>query len=665
MALGLSLKSRLALAYASFVFIAGIVAFGAYYYFVLPGYVLLEQQDARHHMERLLASIDKEVVMLDRLVRDYAFWDDTCNYVATRDPDYLESNFLNEMFVDNHISSVAIYNVDGHLIYSKGVNLSTGVERQLDDPVCRSVVNLKPDGLLRPVSGIVLDDDGLQMVAARTIMGSDGQGAVHGTLVFTRPFDVALINDLSRQFRLDISLVPLNNRTSVAARQLLKQITKTTPILIEEKTPDKLHVFAELHDLEQNEVAYLQLNLPRKLYAHTRSTMLSALGFALGGIVILALVMGSTIRKMVLKPFNELSDLIHLFRKNQGSRLPVALAHEGEIGGLVQEFNYLLTDLEESRSHRTFSEEKTDLIKRVVPSAIFTVDKKKVITGWNERAERITGYSAEEMIGSTCFLFAQAPCQEQCGLYDDGVCKPIMGRECTIRHKDGSILTISKNADYLRDAQGEVIGGIECFEDITSRKRSEEALQWEVALNSRLAKLSNSILHNAGNVRAVARELLEYARNITGSRQGFVAELDESGGQVLWEHTALFRSLPQQDGLPTIPAPATGRGSLLNTVYKRQTAVYFNALERLSILNLADGINDEIVHFMAVPVANSERIIGQVALVNNEGGYTKRDLQAVEQLAELFAVVLSQPRQAALLSDGHKPPVTGLEVCQQ
>ncbi len=117
------------------------------------------------------------------------------------------------------------------------------------------------------------------------------------------------------------------------------------------------------------------------------------------------------------------------------------------------------------------------LLFQSTPSAIFTVDTDKRITSFNRKAEEITGYPAEEMLGKTCLDFAFDPCREECGLYDPEVPKPVIGRECRIRRKDGEIRFISKNVDYLRGPDGEVIGGIESFEDITDRRRAEEELK--------------------------------------------------------------------------------------------------------------------------------------------------------------------------------------------
>lgn len=121
--------------------------------------------------------------------------------------------------------------------------------------------------------------------------------------------------------------------------------------------------------------------------------------------------------------------------------------------------------------------ERIELIYKVTPSGIFTVDKERRIISWNNKAAEITGYSAEEVIGINCRIFSDFPCRDKCGLYNGNTPKPILGGECTIIRKDGQKRVISKNVDILRDPSGDIIGGIESFEDITERKEAERALR--------------------------------------------------------------------------------------------------------------------------------------------------------------------------------------------
>ena len=119
---------------------------------------------------------------------------------------------------------------------------------------------------------------------------------------------------------------------------------------------------------------------------------------------------------------------------------------------------------------------RSELLYRVIPSAIFTVDKNRRITSWNDKAEILTGYTREEIVGKSCSIFAMSPCVDACGMYSDAIEKPIVGRECIIRTKEGQRRVISKNGDFLLDDDGNVIGAVESFEDITDMKKVEEQL---------------------------------------------------------------------------------------------------------------------------------------------------------------------------------------------
>lgn len=127
-------------------------------------------------------------------------------------------------------------------------------------------------------------------------------------------------------------------------------------------------------------------------------------------------------------------------------------------------------------------------IYQVMPSAIFTVDKNRNITSWNRRATEITGYTLAEVLGKPCTLLLSEHCAFACGLFSPETTKPILNRECWITTKNGELRYVSKNADVLKNEQGEIVGGVECFVDITERKQAEEVLRKQ-------AEIVNSIDH--------------------------------------------------------------------------------------------------------------------------------------------------------------------------
>src|SRR3989338_1163289 len=143
-------------------------------------------------------------------------------------------------------------------------------------------------------------------------------------------------------------------------------------------------------------------------------------------------------------------------------------------------FVYQVQDIGERKRYEEMlrqAKEYAELLFQSSPSAIFTVDRSRRITSWNKRAEEITGYRADEIMGKECLVFAGSPCDKQCRLFSGAREKSMVCIECRILTKQGEKRFISKNTDFLRNETGKIIGGIESFNDVTVLKRMEEDLR--------------------------------------------------------------------------------------------------------------------------------------------------------------------------------------------
>jgi len=160
---------------------------------------------------------------------------------------------------------------------------------------------------------------------------------------------------------------------------------------------------------------------------------------------------------------------------------------------LLEDRLLLQEELRESR-------DQLDMIVRTIPSGLYTVDTKRKILSWNPTAERILGYTAGEVIGKTCDIFALEDCTGECFLFESDVPKPMNGCECRYRARDGRIILVSKNIDYIQDATGRAVGGIESFVDITDARLMEKqrintiALEREVEQLKRLDEVKSNFL---------------------------------------------------------------------------------------------------------------------------------------------------------------------------
>jgi PAS domain S-box-containing protein len=111
--------------------------------------------------------------------------------------------------------------------------------------------------------------------------------------------------------------------------------------------------------------------------------------------------------------------------------------------------------------------------------AIVGKDLSSIITSWNKGAERIFGYSADEMIGTSITRIIPPELQSQ---ETEIVARIRRGERFdhfdTIRlTKDGRLLHVSLTISPIKDTHGNVVGASKIARDITDRKLAEEALR--------------------------------------------------------------------------------------------------------------------------------------------------------------------------------------------
>lgn len=106
------------------------------------------------------------------------------------------------------------------------------------------------------------------------------------------------------------------------------------------------------------------------------------------------------------------------------------------------------------------------------------------ITSWNRAAERIFGYTAEEMVGSSIYRLIPPELHAEEG---DILARLRRGEriehfESRRRRKDGSIIFVSLTISPIRDAAGVVIGASKFARDVTQRHRTQNAQAWLAAI---------------------------------------------------------------------------------------------------------------------------------------------------------------------------------------
>ncbi len=126
---------------------------------------------------------------------------------------------------------------------------------------------------------------------------------------------------------------------------------------------------------------------------------------------------------------------------------------------------------------------------------VYFVDRERRILYWNEGAYRLTGYTAEELLGRSCqddILCHVDPagrhlCKGECPLAASIADGGMHQASVFLRHKEGRRVPVMVRVQPLRDAGGAIVGAIEIFSDDSAQ---HEARRKTDAMN-RLAFLDH------------------------------------------------------------------------------------------------------------------------------------------------------------------------------
>ncbi len=151
---------------------------------------------------------------------------------------------------------------------------------------------------------------------------------------------------------------------------------------------------------------------------------------------------------------------------------------ERDIEGRVIGYIGTITDITDRKQREEILRLQAQVLAQTHDSVI-TTDLTGCITTWNQGAERLFGYRAEEVLGqSVAMLYSP----EMHAFLSQEVITPLKQKgehevEVTAQHKSGNQVDVLLSLSLLQDAQHQPIGMIGFSMDITKRKKAEKALR--------------------------------------------------------------------------------------------------------------------------------------------------------------------------------------------
>jgi len=296
------------------------------------------------------------------------------------------------------------------------------------------------------------------------------------------------------------------------------------------------------------------------------------------------------------------------------------------------------------------SEERFRSMVEAAMDAVVAMDNQGHVIFWNQSAEKMFGYSFDEIIGHPVSLIIPQKFHQA---HKASVNRVFAGGKSNfagkiIRYnglkKDGTEFPLELSLGSWKTKEGIFFKAI--IRDISRQIQDQENLKWERDVNAALSSLYEPLITASTGIEEIAAIVLDKARQLTKSEHGYVSSINPFTGNADVHN---FSAMMEQ-GCRMTEGKTVVFGKRADGLYGGLWGYTLNTLEPFytndpqnhpAFEGLPEG-HIPIKRFLAVPVNLGKELVGQIALANKAEDYTERDLESIGRVANFYSLAIQR-----------------------
>ena len=446
---------------------------------LLGGFSQVERTEAEANISRASNAVSAEIDSLDTFLADWTVWDDSYQFAAAPDSEYIKKNLTAATFGSQHIDLLVVLDSAKRLVYSSAYDSAAKAFR----PIPREMLNhLQPASpLLRHtapdsvVHGLVLLPEAPLLVSSRPILDSEKQLPARGFMIAGRFLTPDTLKKIAANTQLSLQL-KISPDPSLQV-DFAYDAQNSPPVLsrwITEADSTTLLGNALLEDLNHKPALLLQVHMPRTIYTQGRKTIQYFLCLLVAFGVLFCAIHLLLLEKTILARLARLSKQVYVVSSQSSPQIRVNISGRDELASLADSINDMLRSLSVTQSELQESETTTRALLEGMPDTLLRVDRAGIILDFKAPRDRTTATPAKLFVGnslSTVFpAELAAKLSEDLALVFKTKSAHIFEHEMTLNNKE-SHQEIRINR--IHDNEALII-----LRDFTERRKLEKSLEF-------------------------------------------------------------------------------------------------------------------------------------------------------------------------------------------
>ncbi|MBI4737348.1 MAG: GAF domain-containing protein, partial [candidate division NC10 bacterium] len=275
-------------------------------------------------------------------------------------------------------------------------------------------------------------------------------------------------------------------------------------------------------------------------------------------------------------------------------------------------------------------------------NAIVITDREGLVTWVNPAFTQLTGYTPEEALGQTMRLLKSGKHDQAFyrHMWETILAGQVWHGEVINRRKDGSIYTDEQTITPVFNERGEISHFVTIKQDITDRKRAEEALAKRTQQLATLNELSRT-LTAALDPPAVAQEILAAAQVLI---PGAAGRFFERTGEEDTFHLVASAGVREPEGGLTLRF-RPGEGLIGIAVATRQPVTSEDVTQDPRFINKAWAATEGLISCIVLPLVYGDRVTGSLAIFTRaRHDFTDEEIALLGSFAGQAAIALENAR---------------------